>query len=100
MADLKAAAKMMLDAASATAEEMKVFRSGEWHDQAARELDSFFLAAQALEAWAWMAAQSMPIEIALKRWRILGRDQRGHLKYYYADTPLGAVLAAMEGESK
>lgn len=55
-------------------------------------------AAQALEALAWAANQKQPIECVLGKWRILGRDQYGHLKYYYADTPLGALLAAMEGE--
>lgn len=99
MHDLKAAAKLMLDAAAATAEEMKVFRSGEWHDQAERERAGFLLAAQALEAWAWMAEQPMHLEKRADRWRILGRGASGALAYYYADTPLGAVLAAMEGEN-
>lgn len=84
MPDLKAAAKWLRETAG--------------NYLTAQEREHNEIAAQALEAWAWMAAQSMPIEIALKRWRILGRDQRGHLRYYYADTPLGAVLAAMEGE--
>lgn len=45
------------------------------------------------------AKEEMPIEIGRNRCRILARDADGHLKYYYADTAMGAVLAAMEGES-
>lgn len=95
MHDLKAAAKMMLDAAAATVEEMKMFRSGEWHDQAERERDAFLLAAQALEALVWqeeVAARVMHYPLT-DQWTcetLYGK--------YYADTPLGAILAAMEGE--
>lgn len=95
MADLKAAANMMLDAAAATAEEMKVFRSGEWHDQAERERAGFLLAAQALEAWAWVAEKDTTLQP-------VGLDFDWQLEVngseYVADTPMGAVLAAMEGE--
>ena len=58
--------------------------------------------ATALEAWAWMANNNAPTmvapELKADKWRVLGRDADGYLKYYYADTPFGAVLAAMEGE--
>lgn len=95
MPDLKAAAKMMLDAAAATAEEMKVFRSGEWHDQAESERDGFLLAAQALEAWAWQQERKAGVGPGWtdSGWRCEVDDQE-----YDANTPLGAVLAAMEGE--
>lgn len=71
-------------------------------------MSSLLLAAQALEAWSWMAENGISPDCRIRsiqgcataEWRILGRDQCGHLKYYYADTPLGAVLAAMEGEAK
>jgi len=85
MADLKAAAKWLKD--SATDSYITDEQTGH-----------LLLAAQALEALAWAANQKQPIECVLGKWRILGRDQYGHLKYYYADTPFGAILAAMEGE--
>lgn len=63
-----------------------------------RDAERDELAAQTLEAWAWMAEQPMHLEKRGDKWQILGRGAAGALIYYYADTPLGAVLAAMEGE--
>lgn len=83
-----------LDLLHAAAKRLRGDDRSTWLNQ----VEDQILAAQALEAWAWVASQSMPVEIVLKRWRILGRDSSGYLKFYYADTPLGCVLAAMEGE--
>lgn len=85
MPDLKAAAN-----------KMREIVGGWWSGQESRE--ACLLAAQALEALAWAENQKQPIECVLGKWRILGRDQYGHLKYYHADTPLGALLAATKGE--
>lgn len=56
---------------------------------------SHVLAAQALEAWAWVEKTDAILQpFGLQSdWRI----EVNSLKYY-ADTPLGCVLAAMEGE--
>lgn len=101
MHDLKAAAKMMTDTAAATAEEMKVFRSGEWHDQAQSERDAFLLAAQALEALAWQAETQAGVRRKFTgncwKWACYAPGGQSWFEYV-ADTPLGAILAAMEGE--
>lgn len=83
MPDLKAAANRL--------------RGGDWTTPSQDKADRF-LAAQALEALAWAENQKQPIECVLGKWRILGRCPDGYLRMYHADTPLGAILAAMEGE--
>lgn len=99
MPDFKAAAERLRNKAKQRRGEIQFFVGMEQSEKRiAAEADDYLLAAQALEALAWAENQKQPIECALGKWRILGRDQYGHLKYYYADTPLGALLAAMEGE--
>ena len=51
------------------------------------------LAAQALEAWAWQQERKATVQPYNGGWLCGTIDNSGH-----ADTPLGAVLAAMEGE--
>ena len=57
----------------------------------------YFLAAQALEARAWQAETGAKVKQCWsgERWFCQVADGE-----YVADTPLGALLAAMEGEGK
>ena len=57
--------------------------------------ESVSLAAQALEAWAWQQEQGAKVKQCWtgERWFCQVADGE-----YVADTPLGAVLEAMEGE--
>ena len=98
MPDLKAAAELMLDAASASAEEVKLFPHGEWHDRAEHERASFLLAAQALEALAWQAESGASVRQMCSGGFSCAVTCDEIVNNYYADTPLGAILAAMEGE--
>lgn len=85
MPDLKAAAKRL--------------------DELNMNLGDCILAAQALEAWAWQQERGVSVEECsgkldrpYGKYRVMGYDSAGRLKRYYADTPLGVVLAAIEGE--
>ena len=80
MHDLKAAAKRL--------------RGGDWTTPSQDKADRL-LAAQALEAWAWQQERKAGVGPGWtdSGWRCEVDDQE-----YDADTPLGAVLAAMEGE--
>ena len=80
MPDLKAAAK-----------EMRDISGGLWYGRESR--DVCILAAQALEAWAWQQERKATVQPYNGGWLCGTIDNSGH-----ADTPLGAVLAAMEGE--
>lgn len=82
MPDLKAAAK-----------EMREVVDGSWSGRQSR--DACILAAQALEAWAWMAESGWRIEYEAEDYWCCTNEV---FTRYYADTPLGAVLAAMKGE--
>lgn len=82
MADLKAAAERL--------------RCDGWSTQSQDRADRL-LAAQALEALAWQHERKAAVHRAWwgdSDWLCVTRD--GY--EYYADTPLGALLAAMEGE--
>ncbi len=100
MSDLKAAAK-----------EMREIADGSWSGRESR--DACKLAAQALEALAWMEENGRRLEYedAVRwssgetTWRQVDRGTEGSWRCmndlftrYYAATPLAAILAAMEGE--
>lgn len=100
MADLRAAA-----------EEMREIVDGSWSDRESR--DACKLAAQALEALAWMAENGRRLEYEdAVRWspeettgRQVERGTEGSwscmndlFTRYYAANPLAAIMAAMEGE--
>lgn len=82
MNDLKAAAERL--------------RGSDWTTPSQDKADRL-LAAQALEAWVWQQERKAGVGPGWtdSGWRCEVDDQE-----YDADTPLGAVLAAMEGESK
>lgn len=81
MPDLKAAAKWLRETAG--------------NYLTAQEREHNEIAAQALEAWAWQEEQGAKVKQCWtgERWFCDVADGE-----YVADTPLGAVLAAMEGE--
>ena len=81
MADLKAAAK-----------EMREISEGLWYGRESR--DVCILAAQALEAWAWQQEKGAKVV----PWGMEWRCSDGEEIRVNADTPMEAVLAAMEGE--
>lgn len=83
MHDLKAAAKWLRETA------------GNYLTEQEREHNE--IAAQALEAWAWQQERKAGVGPGWtdSGWRCEVDDQE-----YDADAPLGAVLAAMEGEGK
>jgi hypothetical protein len=98
MADLRAAAKRL--------------RGGDWTTPSQDKADRF-LAAQALEALAWMEENGRRLEYedAVRwssgetTWRQVERGAEGSwccmndlFTRYYAATPLAAILAAKEGE--
>ncbi len=58
-----------------------------------QQTSQLLLAAQALEALAWQAEKKATIQPYNGGWLCGTIDNSGH-----ADTPLGAILAAMEGE--
>ena len=96
MPDLKAAAERLRAEAKAASKALEtVARSGEPHDQCKRERDDFLLAAQALEAWAWQQETGAKVRECWTGHRWFCEVADGE---YVADTPLGAVLAAMEGD--
>jgi hypothetical protein len=62
------------------------------------ESEVLTLAAQALEAWAWQQETGALTQPGDNGWWVcISGDGSGT---YAADTPLGALMAAMEGESK
>lgn len=80
MADLKAAAERL--------------RGCDWTTPSQDKSDRL-LAAQALEALAWMKESGWQLEYGVEdRWCCTNDV----FTRYYADTPFGAILAAMEGE--
>lgn len=65
-------------------------------------MSSLILAAQALEAWAWQQETGASVRQTTGGEFWCAVKLQGHqlTNNYYADTPLGAVLAAMAGESE
>lgn len=77
----------------AAAQEMREIVDGSWSGRESR--DACLLAAQALEALAWMKESGWRLEYDVEdRWCCTNDV----FTRYYADTPFGALLAAMEGE--
>jgi hypothetical protein len=58
------------------------------------------LAAQALEALAWQEEHKALVGPVVGGWMCHKFSDRIESNAYVADTPLGALLAAMEGEGK
>lgn len=82
MHDLKAAAKRL--------------RGCDWTTPSQDKADRL-LAAQALEAWAWQQQTGALTQPGDNGWWVCISGDGS--KTYAADTPLGAVMAAMEGEN-
>ena len=98
MADLKAAAKRYRESAEQSQKALRIWEAAlnkYYRDRLEASASDATIAAQALEAWAWqqkMEAKVKPCWTG-ERWFCQVADGE-----YVADTPLGCVLAAMEGE--
>lgn len=85
MADLKAAAERL--------------RCDGWSTQSQDRADRL-LAAQALEALAWQEEKGASVRKMRTGGFFCAVNGDEIVNNYYADTPLGALLAAMQGERK
>lgn len=101
MADLKAAAKRLRGLAKWRKESAFPELRSATRRQILEEADACILAAQALEAWAWQQETGACVRRKFAgncwKWACYAPSGRSWFEYV-ADTPLGAVLAAMEGE--
>lgn len=104
MHDLKSAAKMMRVAlAEARSDQviLDVKADLDMTMQIDSVCDSLILAAQALEAWAWQQETQAGVRRKFTgncwKWACYAPGGRSWFEYV-ADTPLGALLAAMEEE--
>lgn len=99
MPDLKAAAERLRKSAARQKAEMEIWNSPnaastDYRARLQQAASDQILAAQALEALAWQAEKEAKVIPWGHEWRCSdGEKIRAH-----ADTPLGALLAAMEGE--
>jgi hypothetical protein len=99
MPEPKAAAERLRKSADKKSHEIKIWNADNASHRQYREfleqsvIDQI-LAAQALEALAWQAEKKATVQPYNGGWLCGTIDNSGH-----ADTPLGAILAAMEGES-
>ena len=98
MPDLKAAARELRTGASEAENEMKFLKWGLRFDDHKRHRENWLLAAQALEAWAWQQETGASVREMGTGGFFCAVNGEEIVNNYYADTPLGAVLAAMEGE--
>lgn len=99
MHDLKAAAKLMRVALAEARSDQVILDVKADLDMATQidfVCDSLSLAAQALEAWAWQQQTGALTQPGDNGWWVCISGDGS--KTYDADTPLGAVLAAMKGE--
>lgn len=97
MADLKAAAERLRSQVSEYRDNYYLNDDQNADNRSRHEslMRVFVLAAQALEALAWIKESGWRLEYDVEgRWCCTNDV----FTRYYADTPLGALLAAMEGE--
>lgn len=99
MADLKAAAGRLRERLNPSGAEYVMVRDERRAVAMLVEAQDNLLAAQALEALAWQAETGASVRKGSDgRFFCCGNKDDATSSYYYADTPLGAILAAMEGE--
>lgn len=106
MADLKAAAKRLRESAARQKTEMEIWNSPNaastnYRARLQQGSNDHVLAAQALEAWAWQQETGASVRQTTggEFWCAVKIEGQQLTNNYYADTPLGAVLAAREGET-
>lgn len=93
MPNLKAAAKRLRERLNPSGAKYVMVRDERRALAIFVEAQDNLLSAQALEAWAWQQERKATVQPYNGGWLCGTIDNSGH-----ADTPLGAVLEAMEGE--
>lgn len=103
MPDLKAAAERLRKSAARQKAEMEIWNSPnaastDYRARLHQAASDQIFAAQALEALAWYGENAALVRKMSNGEFLCAVHRENVTNNYYADTPLGALLAAMEGE--